>query len=787
MSWEELNVIDVTSAFVGVTTPVPDLINKITELGWEVDNIGFSKNQYETSASNEHGGKLKATGNTENTALGNLLSMIQRQHSMRLPLNARAAKWSDPFVDLQEAIAHEYADAKTYDKKAAAAWMELAEDCRRRVEIIQEEIKIEITSDPIPYKSFSEMADDIMKKRHFLVSKANSSHPIWSINQVVDFRIAHDILGHAASGGDWSWFGINRAFQAHAPLLTYTAQKALFTEVLGQGAFNSYYGSYNTQKIAFLDIFDNPEDGKDPYHHPVHPSQTIVPGELAKIPNDVNFEKEGSFEDLLDPNDGFETGILPLENNAFSWHRIKNDKGEMIDPLNSRELGNVVNGIRSDWHQLDEASQEQAVANAFRNIFLKPGKHERAHGQHYQAINHLPGSVDNPSRYWDALTHARDSHNIARGYMLANKELDPFLMPLKRQIKTLNNDLTDHQVNQLADDHLLNMRVEEELAAKDKLGDDASSDDIHRETTKRLLKRLKKITNAKVNQDHDFGNERMFFEAKHPDSSIYPSPLAHHIEPISDISKNIKEITQAALEDIENGGKGHHFRVSLMSQYLTDENLQDIDQVWFNLAPDTSQLGAITPDILKALGYKKDDFGVRDYFKAERELQGARDASGYGHLPLGQFSKALRNAMRYSPGHHPTKDHLHLLMPTPHTEIEWHNRQPKAEKPKVPGWFNDTKKIRKQIGQNWDRLEGVQHPKDAIPFQKKADAAFSTFMPFFTHPDNKQRINGKPNQSLMQHIIESMMLNDNQQLSTPEVWALDPEVGKEVMPSDSIN
>jgi hypothetical protein len=206
-----------------------------------------------------------------------------------------------------------------------------------------------------------------------------------------------------------------------------------------------------------------------------------------------------------------------------------------------------------------------------------------------------------------------------------------------------------------------------------------------------------------------------------------------------------------------------------------------VDEAWFFLAPHTSQLGSINPDILKALGHKKDDMGIRDYFKAERQLQGARDASGYGHLPLGQFSRGLKNLMRHAPGHHPSKDHMHVLLPVPHDGIDWDNRSKKSEKPIIPSWFNDTKDIRKQIGKQWDRLEGVSNPKDAIPFRKKADAGFSSMlMPFYHHPDTKDKVIGRPGQRHMQHLIESLALGDGP-LSTPEIWALNPEIGREAV------
>jgi len=196
------------------------------------------------------------------------------------------------------------------------------------------------------------------------------------------------------------------------------------------------------------------------------------------------------------------------------------------------------------------------------------------------------------------------------------------------------------------------------------------------------------------------------------------------------------------------------------------------------LSPETNQLGIIDQDIAKMLGHKKDELSLRDYFKAERELQAARDAAGYGHTPLGQFSKALKNSAYQSPGHHPDKKHLHPLHPIPHTEIDWNNRDKKSEKPRVPKWFNDTKRARKEVAKEWDRTEGINYPQKSIPFKQANDAAFSTILtPFYNDPDSNQKVVGKPGQTLMQHLIESLAL------STPEIWALNPDNGKEAVNS----
>jgi hypothetical protein len=43
---EEPKVIDITSAFVGITTPLPEILNQIQSLGWEINSLNFQKNTF---------------------------------------------------------------------------------------------------------------------------------------------------------------------------------------------------------------------------------------------------------------------------------------------------------------------------------------------------------------------------------------------------------------------------------------------------------------------------------------------------------------------------------------------------------------------------------------------------------------------------------------------------------------------------------------------------------------------------------------------------------------------
>jgi hypothetical protein len=100
-----------------------------------------------------------------------------------------------------------------------------------------------------------------LNQGNFVVSRANSDHPIWTPDENVDFRIVHDILGHYPTGGDFSWHGENDACNAHAARLTDPeARKALMTECLGQTGSAIRNNGFGAQKTAFLEGYDQPWD-----------------------------------------------------------------------------------------------------------------------------------------------------------------------------------------------------------------------------------------------------------------------------------------------------------------------------------------------------------------------------------------------------------------------------------------------------------------------------------------------------------------------------------------------
>lgn len=273
--------IDVTAAFRGYQTPLNELYNQIHIRGWTVKNVSFKNGAYLCKIQNPHGESVEKTGPDPNTAVGHALMFLIRREHVRG--GHRLAMWGTNWTDKLEQVAKAYAQAPVFEPKAAGAWKELADDSVARAKILAQQIKIDITDEPEPYQTSQEMAEDVHKNRHFTVSRANSHHPVWTVDQNVAFRTVHDIMGHCVAGGDFGWQGENLACAAHFPLLTPNAQKALFCECIGQTAYSAFYRSFGPQKVAFLDEFLDPVQAREnpPGHAGIHPQQSVAPTGMA--------------------------------------------------------------------------------------------------------------------------------------------------------------------------------------------------------------------------------------------------------------------------------------------------------------------------------------------------------------------------------------------------------------------------------------------------------------------------------------------------------------------------
>jgi len=192
----------------------------------------------------------------------NVLDILNRASSHRSSverhvLEASLAKFA-VYEGQLAPIAEAYNAAPMYDPNAAPAWAELAEDSRKRANQIRQRLNVSVTDHPEPYPDAHAMFDDI-NRGNFVVSRANSEHPLWTPEQNVNFRIVHDVLGHHVSGGDFSWEGENQACGAHFPLLSPQARRALFSECISQTAYANHYKGFGPQKVAFFDNLMAPQ------------------------------------------------------------------------------------------------------------------------------------------------------------------------------------------------------------------------------------------------------------------------------------------------------------------------------------------------------------------------------------------------------------------------------------------------------------------------------------------------------------------------------------------------
>lgn len=200
---------------------------------------------------------------------------------------ARLAHYERQLMD----IANAYRAAPMYDPRAAPAWHELAADSRARADEIRRHMRVSITDDPEPYPDAHAMIADIRNNNNFIVSRANSEHPIWTPDQNVDFRIVHDVLGHNTSGGDFSWEGENRACAAHFPLLTPQAQRALFTECIAQTGYANANRGFGPQKVSFLNDFQTPYEMQNNQQQP----QQAQPEQPLEVQSSVPSTQPESF------------------------------------------------------------------------------------------------------------------------------------------------------------------------------------------------------------------------------------------------------------------------------------------------------------------------------------------------------------------------------------------------------------------------------------------------------------------------------------------------------------
>lgn len=752
---------DITAAFVGITTPADQLYAQIGQQGWEPTKVEFDKSQgvFVAEARSPHGDKLRKTGPNDKTALGNLLVAVMRHTHMRTAAQYKLGMWKTMFTDQLEPIAEAYAQAPTYNPKAAIAFKHLGDTSIRRAEVIGAQIQVETTNDPEPYANVQEMIEDVHKKKHLYVSKARIEHPVWSIQQALAFRIVHDVMGHVASGGDFSWQGQNLACAAHFPLLAPPEQHALFSECVAQSAYANHYRSFGPQKVAIFPEFLEPvqKSENDVVHRGVHPSQINVPVPVPSLNPELSYmSKMGKkYASLFtDPNRGWTSGVEPMQHATDGVGNAYLDHG---DPLESQDVLDNARLIDTGWHSLkkgdgsfDRDRAKLAICNAFRVVLLSPRKDLRWNAIHYQDISHIPADTDDPKVYWDALESRRRSWNEAQGidpesHMIYFK----FLKPFGSIIHQMNPKLNHQEAAALTKQTLFNWWTEEQQrieADDEKKPSDKqkSADEIERRSNEALAKRIQAFIKDKTKPEEAAPQAApmSLFGALGDQYNLltgapalkYGAFMGTHLKSISKISEHADAILDAALEDVKShDGTGHHFRAAVLQLGVSGVGPKVCSFAWLLLQPMTSELATIDTHMMDVLGHNYEkEMNNRDYFKFERELAAGRDASGYQHVPLGTFQWGMWDHKRTGAGSHQDHSAMQVLDPKPHAQIDWaskaNNLKGESWLEQAPDWWRNTQAARDAVSKHWDENVAKTTPQNQIPYQVEAQAHIASLM-----------------------------------------------------------
>ena len=749
-----------------------DLYAEIEHKGWTVKSVKFDSknNRYVAQGQDADKKAISVAGSSVQYALAHLLQAVTEQNSLRV---IKQANWSHNFESQLVEIAQAYSKAPAYEKRAATAFVELAHECKARADVIRQHLHVIISNEAEPYTQPDQMYDSIRKQRKLEVSAVSADqHPIWDRQQVVDYRICLDVLGFTAANADWGWTGTNLAFAAMAEFFPELAQEALFSELLGQTAYATYYRAYSPSKVCLLNKFLEPiRQQENPYkgYRGIHPSQMPLPSEipaakdnrLSHIAKRIEPLQDGTLS--ADINDGWSSGLeqTPLIHYPTQYP----------DFLNLRGVSEALDGLHTDWadhiHDDSDASKvrqewraykqddpqgamrmQHAVANAIKAALFMQSEPLAHAAIHYQSLLHTVS--DDPEDLWRQLHQSRSEWNTQRFGQHTKNEHRPWLMPDAKTGVSPFTALANLLYAQGADSpqeatkaahrkvHQMLSRLHEQ-AKSESNPDQETHWQIEQKAIDNLMRwldlstknhtqfdRFKARTSAdtdpiaphKYDKDYDAYENHKIFNLQR-----YPAPHGRDVQTMAKLMRHLDQITEAALVDIHNhDGKGHHFRVVVM--HLADLDPKTVGLMWLLLAPYTSQLSMIDESMRGALGHHSDGKAARDYFLHERELLTHRDGMGLSHIPLGHFNLAVNGSLpmpqtKESAIHNvPQQQDLSAFRvenPTPAWQVPWHfeNEHPNYD-------FALTKDLAQMAQDEWRNTVATQFAPHQTPVKPQS-------------------------------------------------------------------
>jgi hypothetical protein len=150
-------------------------------------------------------------------------------------------------------IGASYDSMPIIDPKAVALWQKLGQVCLEQAANLRTVYNITRWDDRDPYTSSDEMFADIANGA-YQVTSLHSTHPVWDVETNVAFRIAHDLLGHGSSGGEFSLYGEILAYQGQCMNTPEELWPVLFTEIVAQTCFLNVHHFFSVQKVGLLNL-----------------------------------------------------------------------------------------------------------------------------------------------------------------------------------------------------------------------------------------------------------------------------------------------------------------------------------------------------------------------------------------------------------------------------------------------------------------------------------------------------------------------------------------------------
>lgn len=111
----------------------------------------------------------------------------------------------------------------------------------------------------VPFESYTSPADIVadLQRGRLEISTLHCVHPVWSVEENCQFRVAHDLIAHVYAARPFTLLGEYQAFHDHLRVTPTAAWQALFTEVCVYASMRYHGTGYPEvqRAVAFPGLF----------------------------------------------------------------------------------------------------------------------------------------------------------------------------------------------------------------------------------------------------------------------------------------------------------------------------------------------------------------------------------------------------------------------------------------------------------------------------------------------------------------------------------------------------